>query len=140
MSRCQVFSFAKLTAEELGRIALQQKISAGPELLELSAGSAGKLASYATQKSAREEAEEARRLWLSLKQAPLAERLLWVAKLADMDDTELQATFESWLMSQTQALSTQRDLAAAGALLEGLRHFKTNKNKKFIIQSLLMKI
>ncbi len=140
MSRCQVFSFARLTAHDLQLIAQHHHVTPSAPMFGLSGGSAAQLMRLAANKRAWDEAQESEQLWSNLKQQPLAERLLWVNKLAELEAEELQVTFEQWLLSQTRSLSTQGDVTAAGALLESLRHLRTNKNKKFIIQSLLMKI
>ncbi|MEK7617868.1 MAG: AAA family ATPase [Patescibacteria group bacterium] len=86
-------------------------------------------------------AEDPGRPILDFAGKPLSERLLGISRFADMPDSELKQEVENFVYESANALKS--DLSKYNRLAAGLKAYEdlaTNKNKKLILQALMLQI
>lgn len=139
VSRCQTFSFGTLSEEELTVFASNEGMSVSKELMTLSYGIPARLLALSSPQELLKQKEEKAQL-LQLLSVPPAERLLSVPKLSELEDEDLLKVLRNWTLAAKQSLKQHAQHKTLSALAESLRQMTTNKNKKLILQSLLLSI
>lgn len=139
VSRCQAFSFGTLSEQELTLFAQSQSIPVTAELLSFSFGIPSRLLALSEGKELQLQKQQKAELIELISAAP-AQRLLAVTKLSELEDEDLLAVLRSWTLLAKQSLKEHAKPKTLSALTESLRQMTTNKNKKLILQSLLLSI
>ncbi|MCL5666635.1 MAG: hypothetical protein M1383_02595 [Patescibacteria group bacterium] len=141
ISRCQVLHFNLFTCGQLEDFAKSRNLSADREKIELSFGSPARLLKLAQDPDfAGRQLENISQI-KRLKAAPLAEKLLTIGKLADLEERDLRQVLENWHYWQAGQLKGHpKEYKISSALAEALRQLATNKNRKMLLQGLFMKI
>lgn len=120
ISRCQVFSFNRLVASSSNRITTPPLDKLEGPLLEKE-GIAPQLIDFTDK--------------------PLAERLLAINGLADLEEAELKSSIEDFIYeSATRLSSAPEKYIHLATGLKAYEDLNTNKNRKLILQGLLTKI
>lgn len=141
VSRCQIINFNRLSPNTMQEFARHAGLAAPDQLLALSGGAPGRLLVLSGEPElAAELAEQI--TWLNqLPAQPVAERILAVSRLADMENENLQRLLGFWLQQRRDALRADpRGFLLLNRLLEALSLLATNVNKKLILQRLLLNI
>ena len=140
ISRCQTFACNPFTSSQLKAYAKNKAMRLDDAAYELCFGQIKRLyeLSDATvlkkQQNLFEEFRE-------IQEAGRAERLLAIAKFAELEDTELSALVRQWMLWYKDTLALQpKKYRPLAALLGAYEDFRTNKNKKLILQSLFLSL
>ncbi len=138
ISRCQQLSFHSFSLAQLREFCAARGLQCTPEALEVCSGSVGTLTSMLAGGTADGNFRLIER-FESLLRAPLSERLLAATEFAEKEPEELERIFILWLNGARRRLA--QDPACyrtAWRLLDALQSIRTNKNKKLILQGLLL--
>ncbi len=141
MSRCQVLHFSKFSVNQLRSFAAEQNLSVSEDLLALSRGSPGRLLGLAQDSAVARVEQDQLQNYRQLKQTSRAGRLLAIAGLAEQEPEDLRELFQNWQAYEALQLRGQpRGYLCLQALAQALQDLQTNKNKKLILQGLLLRI
>lgn len=140
LSRCQVFTFNRLTEDALKQFAEQRDIAVNEQLLVYSFGSPGKLVALSQDKAKLSALVAVEQEFIRLMASSLQDRLLAATKLAALDTADLEVAFSVWqwyvlrhyVPLSSVFLSWLRQVQELSALL------RTSANKKFIMQRLVL--
>lgn len=141
LSRCQVLSMQVFSPELLRKFSSHSGLDAPEDLLTLSFGLPARLKMLRSDSELAEQERDKVKQWQEIKRNKIAERLLMIGKLADLENEDLGRTLTTWLYNEQQELG--RDPASfrkLGALVESLAGLEANKNKKVLLQGLFLKI
>jgi len=139
VSRCQAFSLGNLSEAELIEFAKSHAIPVSKDLLSFSFGSPARLLCLSQGNELAHHKEQKSELQEILSLSP-AQRLVSVSKLSELEDEDLSRMLVTWTLMTKEALKESPQPKTLSALVESLRQMTTNKNKKFILQSLLLSI
>jgi DNA polymerase-3 subunit delta' len=134
VSRCQTFNFNNFSLKQLKEFADKEGLQSSEEILKLSFGSVSKLLQLQNRDELAKQ-DKSIKDFEQIKAGAKADRLLAIAKFADLEALDLKQLFASWLM-----WARQSNYSAMLALLGALQQLNTNKNKKLILQDLFLKI
>ena len=138
ISRCQQLAFHSFSLPQLREYCSERGVQGAPEALEVCSGSIGTLTSILAAGTAGADFRLIGR-FESLLKAPLSERLLAASEFAEKEPEELERLFILWLHGVKRRLGQEPgSYRTAWGLLEALRSIRTNKNKKLILQGLLL--
>lgn len=137
VSRCQVFTFGVFSTKELLEFAEYKKIKPTEDTLQFSYNIPGRLVKIQESKQKGYEKTLKEKL-VFLKNASVAERLLFVSEYAELEDSELKEILVNWTFMEKQMLAQYPIKKTLEALTISLHHMETNKNKKLILQSLFL--
>jgi len=137
VSRCQVLSFNPLSGEELMQYAGDSSLD--DKILAASFGSPARLNALLQDP---DQLEEINAAVVKLEQAnsgSVAERMLAVTDLAELEPEQLREILLVWLYRQRAALANEPGRAATmSAICETLEHLNGMFNKKMALQRLLL--
>lgn len=141
VSRCQVFNFHQFGKHQLLEFAKENKLQTTPLIEELSFGSPARLKKLCLDKEFLESEEKTLGQYRSFTKMRLGEKLLSISGLAELETEDLRENLLTWLMWQSGQLAAgPQDYQKVSALGESLLGLRQNKNKKLVLQSLLLKI
>ena len=140
-SRCQVLFFNRLTHNELRNFAKEQRLKVAEETFILSFGSVGRMRQFLADTEDLESSRQQIKQFRELKSSPLADRLLAIPILAELEESDLRQVLLVWLEQARDELRTsgQELLRIFGGIYSALQDLATNKNRKLILQELFLK-
>ncbi len=140
VSRCQAFSINGFTASQLREFSQAYNFELIGNSLQLSFGSIARLLQL-QNKEKLSLAEQSINEFETLKASPVSGRLLAIGKIAEQESFELKKMLTTWLMWQKdKAGQDPSSFKIMNYLLNALDELGTNKNKKLILQSLLINL
>ncbi len=141
VSRCQLLNFNSFSIKQLTEFAEQNNLKTAKESYDLSFGSPARLIKLCRDEEFLQNEKDAVGEYQKLKSMPLSDKLASIGELAELDANELSQNFSTWLMWQNSQLKEQpEDYKKVQVLLGSIISLKQNKNKKLILQGLLLKI
>jgi DNA polymerase III subunit delta' len=141
ISRCQVLNFSSLTKNALAEFASQNSLKASAANLELSFGSPGRLKQLAEDKEFLENEEKTVETYKKFVKMGTGDKFASITSLAELETDELEKNIRTWLWWQNGQLKQKpEDYTKVRSLTEALQGLKNNKNKKLVLQGLLLKI
>jgi DNA polymerase-3 subunit delta' len=141
VSRCQVLNFSPLTQAQLREFAQAAKLEINQAMLNLSFGRLAKLKRLAEDEDFFNSESAIVSDYQKASAAPLAEKFLSISQLAELEPEELNQRLRLWLYWQLGQLGkAPQDYGKVQALTESLAGLQMNKNKKLVLQSLMLKI
>lgn len=141
VSRCQLLSFHPFSKSQLRDFAAANSLQTTPRIVELSFGSPVRLKKLSQDGEFLENEEQTVHKYESFGKMRLGEKFISIGGLAELEPQELKDSLQTWLMWQNGRLSERpEDFIKARALGDCLRGLKQNKNKKLILQGLLLRI
>jgi DNA polymerase-3 subunit delta' len=141
VSRCQTLRFGSFSSSELKDFAALKGWQVEVEILTLAFGSPARLTKFAENPEFFSEQKHELNNLRQLTQQTFGEKLASVSALAEQEDSDLRSKLLLWLNWQTAELSNKPEqFNKSRALLEALRGLDQNKNKKLLLQSLMLKI
>jgi DNA polymerase-3 subunit delta' len=141
VSRCQRLSFSPFGKNQLEEFCKKNQLGINRSMEDLSFGRPARLKKLAEDESFLLSEEQAVGSYRALTKMRLGEKLNSISQLAELEAEDLEKKLWTWLMWQSGQLASQpQDYVKVSALAESLKGLKQNKNKKLIIQGLLLKI
>jgi DNA polymerase III delta prime subunit len=141
VSRCQVLNFSAFGKNQLAEFAKSAGLTMNPAIEDLSFGRPARLKKLAGDKEFLSNEGKTVEQYKSFKKMRLGEKLISLTGLAELETQDLATNLLTWLMWQKGRLSENPgDYPKVRALGEGLMGLKMNKNKKLILQGLLLRI
>jgi len=141
VSRCQVLNFSSFGKNELGEFAKAFGLKMTSLAEDLSFGSPARLKKLSEDKEFLSSEEKTVQKYKSFQKMRLGEKLMSISGLAELETQDLEKNLLTWLMWQRGKLAENpRDYLKVRALGDSLTSLKQNKNKKLILQGLLLKI
>lgn len=138
VSRCRVVAFNRLSASELAEFAQAEGLQASPEVLEIAAGSPGRLFAFSGDNETQAIFEWADRLAESYS-LPVSEKLMLVSELGAEEASTLREVLMAFLERQRAKLGERPELASSmRKTMEALDLLRFNLNKKLVLQRLLL--
>ena len=141
VSRCQVLNFSAFGKNELKEFAKAFDLKMTPLTEDLSFGSPARLKRLSEDGEFLSGEEKTINRYKSFQKMRLGEKLMSISGLAELETENLEENLLTWLMWQRGKLAENPNAyAKVRALGESLQNLKQNKNKKLILQGLLLKI
>jgi len=135
VSRSQLLHFGRLSDEEIA--ILYPKVK-NPEIF---AGKIGRVARYAADKKYTEFFDAAIDKYNQLKNTVVAERLLLIKNLTDMEEDELAEILSIWLESEyskkSDVISRTKNISV---LVKAYDSLESNMNRKLILQKVFLEL
>jgi len=136
-SRCQIFNFSPLTAEEMERFAASLSQPPNEMVLALSAGSPGRLRFLAEHSEYAGELSGLVARLNELMESPLAQRFAAIPELADVNADLLHEGLRGWLLKLRGNLRRQPEqFSLIFAIGESMRGLDQSLNRKLVLQRL----
>lgn len=140
-SRCQNVPMQLFSREQLKSLAKVKNIDTDEDAIDLSFGLPSELVRLSEDAGYFSEKQGLVKKWRQLRSASVAERLLSIGELAEMETEELQNALLTWVYGEEFALfSDPRQFPALSALTEAYLGLLSNQNKKSVLQELFLKI
>ena len=141
VSRCQRLSFSPFGKKQMEEFARKNQLGPNRSLEDLSFGRPARLKKLAEDEGFLLGEEEAVGQYKDLEKMRLGEKLNSVSGLAELETEDLERKLWTWLMWQSGQLANHpHDFVKVSALMDSIKGLKQNKNKKLILQGLLLKI
>lgn len=141
VSRCQALNFSSFNKSQLGEFVKANSLGLNRSIEDLAFGSPARLKKLYEDGEFLQNEEKTVQEYKNFAKMHLADKLISIGSLAEMEADELKQNLVTWLMWQNGQLANRpEDFKKVSALLGSLRGLKGNKNKKLILQGLLLKI
>jgi len=141
VSRCQVLTFSRFGKNQLDEFAKHKNLRINDSICDLSFGSPARLEKLSQDGEFLKSEQETVAQYQNFQKMRLGEKLMSISGLAEMETEDLAKNFQTWISWQSGRLANNpSDFRKVQALGDSLRGLKQNKNKKLIIQGLLLRI
>jgi DNA polymerase III subunit delta' len=141
VSRCQVLNFHPFSKKQLADFAEKNNLQITEPIIDLSFGSPARLKELSQDKEFLKDEEAAVESYKNFGKMRLGEKLMSISGLAELEAEDLFKNLQTWLMWQNGRLAANpADYVKARALGDSLKGLKQNKNKKLVLQGLLLRI
>jgi len=141
VSRCQVLNFHPFSKKQLADYAEKSHLQIAEPIIDLSFGSPARLKKLSQDEEFLKDEEAAVERYKNFGKMCLGEKLMSISGLAELEAEDLSKNLQTWLMWQNGRLAANpADYVKVRALGDCLKGLKQNKNKKLIIQGLLLRI
>ncbi len=141
VSRCQVLNFSPFSKNQLKEFAKREKLKLTGPIQDLSFGSPARLKKLSLDIEFLSSEEKTVEQYKNFQKMRLGEKLMSISSLAELEVEDLAKNLQTWLMWQSGRLAENpEDYTKVRALGDCLQGLKRNKNKKLILQGLLLKI
>lgn len=141
VSRCQVLRFSAFGRQKLKSLAKQAEWQASDEQISLSFGRPVRLKRFIDDAGFWQAEKENILAWQKLSIRPLGEKLLAITELAEQETADLKNRLLNWLNWEAAHLNLEpQGFLKVRALLEARLALDMNKNKKLVLQKLLLQI
>ena len=138
-SRCQVISFHRLSAAELGQFAKASKLAAPKEIIEMAAGSPSRLVELVNNNSLTQNISAWADRLTEVQGKPVSDKLLLVSELGSEESETLREVLLAFLERQRSKLAEHpQSVVAMRKTMEALSLLRFNLNKKLVLQRLLL--
>lgn len=141
ISRCMVLNFSRFGKNQLAEFAKSENLKLTELIQNLSFGSPARLKKLSQDSEFLSFEEKTVEQYKNFQKMRLGERLMSITSLAELEVEDLTKSLQTWLMWQSDRLwESPEDYTKVRALGDCLQGMKRNKNKKLILQGLLLKI
>ncbi len=141
ISRCQVLNFSGFSRSQMEEFAEANKLKINPAMLDLSFGSLATLRALSQDSDFFREQSDIVESYKNATKASVAEKLTSINTLADLETDKLEEQLSTWLFWQLHRLEDKpEDYQKVQALTDSLNGLRQNKNKKLVLQGLMLKI
>jgi DNA polymerase III subunit delta' len=141
VSRCQVLTFSRFSKNQLDEFAKRENLRINDSIRDLSFGSPARLVKLSRDEEFLKSEQETVAQYQNFQKMRLGEKLVSISGLAELETEDLAKNFQTWLMWQSGRLADNpSDFRKVQALGDSLLGLKQNKNKKLILQGLLLRI
>jgi hypothetical protein len=136
-----VLNFSRFGKNQLAEFAKSENLKLTEPIQNLSFGSPSRLKKLSQDSEFLSFEEKTVEQYKNFQKMRLGERLMSITGLAELEVEDLTKSLQTWLMWQSDRLwENPEDYTKVRALGDCLQGLKRNKNKKLILQGLLLKI